>query len=60
LNFTGDEELDRIRQEIENKLAGYAADDLRKDDTLRASVGAEADRILDQMRGFMRSMGSED
>lgn len=59
LNFTGDEQLEAIRSEIENKLAGYEADALRKDGKLRASVGDEASRILAEMQGFMNSMGGE-
>lgn len=58
LNFTGDEQLEAIRVEIETKLAGYEADALRKDDKLRASVGDEASRILGEMQGFMNAFGN--
>jgi hypothetical protein len=60
MNFTSDETLEMIRAEIESKLMGYEAAALRKDDKLRASVGAEATDILDKMRGYMSSMGGDE
>lgn len=61
LNFTNDATLERIRSEIEDKLVVHDVKDLRKSDDLRASVGNEATRILETMRGFMNAMGgSED
>lgn len=60
MNFTGDETLEAMRAEIEAKLVGYEAASLREDDKLRASVGAEATRILETMKGFMNAFGGGD
>ena len=57
LNFTEDENLEAIRVQIAEQLAGWDASDLRKDKAARAQVGAAAQGILDSMRGFMTAMG---
>jgi hypothetical protein len=60
MNFTGDEALEAIREEIEATLVGYEAEKLRKDDQLRASVGATAADILSKMQGYMAAFGGGD
>lgn len=57
LNVLDDPALEQIRQDIAQKLTGIAPKDLRKDTTLRTSVGRDAQAIMDQMRGFMAAFG---
>lgn len=58
LNITDDAELEAIRQQIANKLTGYEAADLRTDDTARAQAAKDAQRIMNQMKGFMNAFGA--
>lgn len=53
LNFSDDPNLEKMRQEVEARLAGNHPDALRNDPDLRRSTAEEANRIMDQMRGFM-------
>lgn len=53
LNFSDDPNLERMRQEVEAKLAGNHPDALRNDPDLRRSTAEEAARIMDVMKGFM-------
>lgn len=57
LNVTDDPELERIRQEIEEHVVGYAPDELRKDKGARDAAATEAKRIMDDMAGFMNAFG---
>ena len=53
LNFADDPNLEKLRQEVEAKLAGNHPDALRNDPDLRRSTAEEANRIMDAMKGFM-------
>lgn len=58
LNITNDPQLEAIRQQIEAKLTGYDAVDLRKDDTIRSAAAKDAQKIMAQMKGFMNAWGT--
>lgn len=53
LNFTSDPALEQLRQDVETKLAGYHPDALRNDPDVRRNVAAEAQKIMDTMKGIM-------
>lgn len=53
LNFADDPDLERIRQECLNELAGSHPDTLRHDLDLRAEKAQKAKDLLDAMGGFM-------
>lgn len=57
LNLTEDPNLERIRSEIAARLLAYSPKDLRKNREARTAAAAEAQRIMDDMRGFMTAMG---
>lgn len=57
LNVLDDPDIERIRREIEDKLGGYTAKDIRKDPELRQELAGDAKAIVDQMSGFMRAFG---
>ncbi len=50
LNITGDEDLERVRLSVLTNLAGYDAETLRDNDTVRATAASAADAILKQMQ----------
>lgn len=52
LNLTGDQNLERMRREIEAKLTKIPAEDLREDPVARADVKRSADDILKAMAGY--------
>ena len=56
LNVTGNPKLTAITDEITEKLIGYEPNDLRKDKAVRNEAASEAQRILDDMAGFMAAM----
>lgn len=58
MNITNDAQLEAIRQQISDKLVGYEAADLRTDDTARAKAAKDAQKIMDQMKGFMNAWGA--
>lgn len=58
LNITNDPQLEVIRRQIEAKLTGYEASELRQDDTARSVAARDAQKIMDQMRGFMTAFGA--
>lgn len=58
LNFTGDQELERIRVEIEQRITQYDAKDLRKDKDVRSAIAGEAKAIMDEMAGFMNAFSN--
>jgi hypothetical protein len=58
LNFTADPALDRIAAEIRQVTLGVTAKDLRQNPDVRASVSAEAKRIIEDMSGFMKAFGA--
>ena len=53
LNFADDPNLEAMRQEVEQSLAGNHPDALRNDPDLRRDKAAEAKAIMDKMRAFM-------
>ncbi len=53
LNFSDNTDLEQMRQEVEQKLAGHHPDSLRNDPELRQDTAAEAKRIMDAMGSFM-------
>ena len=53
LNFSDDPELETLRLQVEEKLAGHHPDAIRNDPDLRRVVAQDADAIMSQMRGFM-------
>lgn len=53
LNFNNDADLERMRQEVEQKLARCVPDNLRLDPDHRNDVADEAKKIMDKMRHFM-------
>lgn len=60
LNLTDDPELERIRQEVARVIKGVDPKDVRKDKAYRAEIAGEAQRIMDDMAGFMNAFGSGD
>lgn len=52
-----DPNLEQIRADIEATVTGYTAKELRDNEHTRSAVSAEAQRILDQMKGFMNAFG---
>jgi hypothetical protein len=59
LNITDDPRLAEIRKMIDEKLTGHEAKELREDETLRETARADAQAIMDRMRGFTKAMGAE-
>lgn len=57
LNVVGDPNLERIRQEIRDRLAGFEPQQLREDPAARDLAASEAGRIIEGMSGFMRAFG---
>lgn len=56
LNFADNPDLERMRSEVEYKLANQNADALRNDPDLRRDTAAEANQILSAMGAFMGGM----
>jgi len=59
LNIAGDENLTRIYDELRGNLMGYDPKDLRKDPAIRSEAALEAQRIADEMAGFMKAFGDQ-
>jgi hypothetical protein len=55
LNILDDPNLERIRQDLRNTLCGYEANDLRNDLETRKHAASEAQRIMDEMAGYMKA-----
>jgi len=53
LNFADDPDLDRMTDQIRQRIAGYHPDAYRNDPDLRRDTAAEANQILDAMGAFM-------
>lgn len=51
-SITGDVELDKIRQEVENKLLQVSADVLRDNKRVRKTVAQEAEELVKKMEGY--------
>lgn len=54
LNVNQDEELNRFAQEIKNRLCGFTAHDLKKNEILRAATANDAAQILTEMDAVLR------
>jgi hypothetical protein len=54
LNVNQDEELNRFAEEIRNRLCGFTARNLKKDEILRAATAQEAAQILTEMDAILR------
>jgi len=57
LNVNQDEELNRFAGEIRDRLCGFTARDLKKNDILRAATANDAVQILAEIDGVMRERG---
>lgn len=57
LNVNQDEELNRFASEIRNRLCGFTARDLRKNEILRAATVNDAAQILTEMDTVLRERG---
>lgn len=53
LNFTEDADLERMRQEVEQKLVRFHPETLRNDPDIRNSTKKDADAIMKKMAVFM-------
>jgi hypothetical protein len=54
LNVNQDEELNRFAQEIKNRLCGFTAHDLKKNETLRVATANDAAQIVTEMDAALR------
>jgi hypothetical protein len=57
LNVNQDEELNRFAWEIRDRLCGFTARDLKKNEILRASTANDAANILTKMDAVLRERG---
>ena len=57
LNVNQDEELNHFAEEIKNRLCGFTARDLKKNEILRAATVNDAAEILTQMDAVLRERG---
>jgi hypothetical protein len=54
-NILEDKQLDAIRQKVQHYLSGIEPKELRNNPATRASAAADAQRIIDEMSGFMNA-----
>ena len=54
LNVNQDEELNRFAEEIRNRLCGFTARELKKNEILRAATASDAAQILTEMDTVLR------
>lgn len=59
LNVDQDEELNRFAEEIRDRLCGFTARDLKKNEILRAATANDAAEILTKMDAVMRERGQQ-
>jgi hypothetical protein len=59
LNVNQDEELNRFAGEIRDRLCGFTARDLKKNEILRAATANDAVQILAEMDAVMRERGQQ-
>jgi len=57
LNVNQDEELNRFADTIRNRLCGFTARDLKKNEILRAAAANDAAQILTEMDAVLRERG---
>jgi hypothetical protein len=53
LNVQGDEDLNRLAEQVKQRLCNYSAQDLKKHDLLRVTTAADAANIVAQMDGLL-------
>lgn len=58
LNVLEDPELERMRVQVEQTIAGYEPGELRQDPEIRSAAAKEADDIMASMRAYMSAMGA--
>jgi hypothetical protein len=59
LNVNQDEELNRFAAEIRDRLCGFTARDLKKNEILRAATANDAAQILTEMDAVLRERGQQ-
>jgi hypothetical protein len=59
LNVNQDEELNRFAGEIKDRLCGFTARDLKKNEILRAATANDAAEILTKMDAVLRERGQQ-
>lgn len=59
MNVTGDPNLNEIVGKVQAMLQGVDAKDLRSDEHVQKTVCAEAQAIMENMRGFMTAFGEK-
>ena len=59
LNVNQDEELNRFAGEIRDRLCGFTARDLKKNEILRAATANDATEILTKMDAVLRERGQQ-
>jgi len=59
LNVNQDEELSRFAREIRDRLCGFTARDLKKNEILRAATANDGVQILAEMDAVMRERGQQ-
>ena len=57
LNITADPNLTAVYEDLRRTLIGYDPKDLRKEPTVRYEAASEAQRIMQEMTGFMSAFG---
>lgn len=57
LNLIGDPDLRAMTARLKQSLCLYEPKDLRKNEAMRAAAKAEADQIMEDMKGFMQALG---
>ena len=53
LNLMNDQHLNNVYKDIKSTLIGLSPKDLRKDPDVRSAAAVEAERIIEEMSGFM-------
>jgi hypothetical protein len=59
LNVNQDEELNHFAEEIKNRLCGFTARELKKNEILRAATANDAAQILAEMDAVVRERGQQ-
>ena len=59
LNVNQDADLNRFTEEIRNRLCGFTARDLKKNEILRAATADDAVEILTKMDAVLRERGQQ-
>lgn len=59
LNVLDDPDIEAIRLDMKQRLAGVDPEDVRKDPEFRQELAGEAKEILDRMAGFCKAFGHD-